>query len=106
MSSTYNESVCDWRKRFIEPSIKEIENAILKMPDDRFQKVDEPFAVAEFGCSTGAASITTLLTVITAVRTKNSKMPIIIYLNDLPSNHHELALQTVTEGLKKEIAMS
>lgn len=105
MSSTYNESVCDWTKRFIEPSLKEIENAILKMPDDRFQKVEEPFAVAEFGCSTGAASITTLTTVIKAVRSKNSKMPIIIYLNDLPSNHHELALQTVTEGLKKEFTI-
>lgn len=106
MSSSYNESVCDWTKGFIQPSLKELENAILKMPDDRFQKVDEPFAVAEFGCSTGAASITTLSTIIKAVRTKNYKMPIIIYLNDLPSNHHELALQTVTEGLKKELTMS
>ena len=29
-------------------------------------------------------------------------MPIVIYLNDLPSNHHEVALNTVTEGLLKE----
>ena len=72
MNVNYNETVYEWTKNFIEPSLTEIEQAILKMPDDRFQKVDEPFAVAEFGCSTGAASISTLFTVIKVVRSRNS----------------------------------
>ena len=84
MSSNYNETVYDWTKRFIDPSLPEIERAILKIQDERFQKIEEPFAVAEFGCSTGAASISTLATVIKVVRSRNAQLPIIIYLNDLP----------------------
>lgn len=36
MNVNYNETVYEWTKQFIEPSLSEIENAILKMPDDRF----------------------------------------------------------------------
>ena len=72
MNVNYNETVYEWTKRFIEPSLSEIEKAILKMPDDRFQQISEPFTVAEFGCSTGAASISTLFTVVKVVRARNS----------------------------------
>jgi hypothetical protein len=33
-------------------------------------------------------------------------MPIVIYLNDLPSNHHEVALTTVTDGLLKQNSLN
>jgi salicylate 1-O-methyltransferase len=72
MNANYNETVYDWTKRFIEPSLAEIEKAILKMPEERFQKATEPFSVAEFGCSTGAASVSTLFTVIKVVRSRNN----------------------------------
>ncbi len=71
MNVNYNETVYEWTKQFIEPSLTEIEKAILKMPDERFHRLNEPFAVAEFGCSTGAASISTLYTVIKIVRSRN-----------------------------------
>ncbi len=33
-------------------------------------------------------------------------MPVVIYLNDLPSNHHEVALNTVTDGLSSQLSLS
>ena len=55
--------------------------------------------VAEFGCATGYSSIETLTEIIRSVKTINLKLPITIYLNDLASNHHTIAITTVTEGL-------
>jgi SAM dependent carboxyl methyltransferase len=58
-----------------------------------------PFVIAEFGCATGAASVLPLKTIISAVRKFSPEMPIQVFLNDLPENHHSLAIAAVTEGL-------
>ena len=65
----------------------------------RLEDITRPFVVAEFGCATGFTSIETLTEIIRSVKIINLKMPITIYLNDLPSNHHEIAIKTVNEGL-------
>ena len=58
-----------------------------------------PFVIAEFGCATGAASVLPLKKIISAVRKFSPEMPIQVFLNDLPENHHSLAIAAVTEGL-------
>ncbi len=50
----------------------------------RFQLLNEPFVVAEYGVATGYSSIQTLSTIIETVRELNPELPITIYLNDLP----------------------
>ena len=69
------------------------------MDPDRFLDTDMPFVIAEFGCATGAASVIPLKAIISAVRKIAPEMPIQVFLNDLPENHHSLAISTVTEGL-------
>jgi hypothetical protein len=66
---------------------------------ERFEDIDMPFVIAEFGCATGAASVLPLKAIIQAVRKIQPAMPIQIFLNDLPENHHSLAIAAVTEGL-------
>jgi len=100
MSENYNETVSRWTRQIINKSLSHIEKVIYSIPAERFTQVNQPFVVAEFGCSTGASSVETLDIIIKTVRSRSSQVPIIIYLNDLPDNHHALALQTVTDGLK------
>jgi SAM dependent carboxyl methyltransferase len=66
---------------------------------ERFTQIDKPFVVAEYGCATGYSSIETLSTIIKEVKMFNEKLHITIYLNDLPENHHTIAIKTVSAGL-------
>ena len=98
----FNENVSSWTLQFIKDSYPGIESAIATMAKTnpaRFNDTKTPFTVAEYGCATGKASVRSLISVIRAVRAVNSLMPITIYLNDLPNNHHEIAIRTVTDGL-------
>jgi len=65
----------------------------------RFHRIEDPFVIAEYGVATGYASIQTLCTVIELVKNLSPSLPINIFLNDLPSNHHEIAYNTVWSGL-------
>lgn len=102
MSTDYNERVGCWTMPCIRESLPYIEKYIIEMSNTdpaRFQDVERPFVVAEFGCATGFSSIESLATIIKTVKLISPKLPILIYLNDLPSNHHEIAINTVTNGL-------
>jgi salicylate 1-O-methyltransferase len=68
---------------------------------ERFENTKLPFAIAEYGCATGASSTAPIAVIIEEVRAINPAMPIIVYLNDMPDNHHSLAIDTVTKGLAK-----
>ena len=106
MSHDYNEKVACWTFECIKQSLEPIRNALLQMNEDdsfRFQLINEPFVVAEFGVATGYSSIQTLCTIIKTVREFNPELPITIYLNDLLQNHHEIALSTISEGLKEKL---
>ena len=101
-SSSYNEKVSCWTLQFIKESYSAIVSAIVDMAKanpERFLDIKSPFTVAEYGCATGQASIGNLVAIIRTVRAVNASMPIMIYLNDMPKNHHEIAINTVTEGL-------
>lgn len=98
MSADYNETVSCWSLPCIRKSHSLIANKIrLIMEADpvRFTDVSIPFVVAEFGCATGYSSIETLTEVVKAVKELNPEKPVAVYLNDLPSNHHEIAIKTV-----------
>jgi hypothetical protein len=99
MSNDYNEKVACWTFECTKMSLEPIEKALQTIPKARFDDIKNPFVIAEYGCATGFGSIKTFATLIKSIKTVNPKMPITIYLNDLPSNHHEIAINTVTEGL-------
>jgi hypothetical protein len=87
MSHDYNEKVACWTFECIKQSLEPIKKALLQMNEDdpfRFQLLNEPFVIAEFGVATGYSSIQTLCTIIETVRELNPELPITIYLNDLP----------------------
>jgi hypothetical protein len=65
----------------------------------RFRNTSLPFTIAEFGCATGVSSAAPLAVIIEEVRKIQPDMPITVYLNDMPDNHHGLAISTVTKGL-------
>ena len=88
MSAEYNERVACWTVPCIKESLPEIEKYIKAMDQTRFHDEGKPFVVAEYGCATGFASIGTLQTIIRTVKGINSNLAILIYLNDLPENHH------------------
>jgi hypothetical protein len=102
MSEAYNESCGDWSNVSISTTQNDLVASVKRyhqLAPERFEDTDLPFVVAEFGCATGAASVLPLKTIIQAVRELSPDMPIQIFLNDLPENHHSLAIAAVTEGL-------
>lgn len=102
MSETYNEGCGDWSNLSISTTQRDLIACVNRYHDidpSRFEDIDLPFVIAEFGCATGAASVLPLKTIITAVRKIQPEMPIQVFLNDLPENHHSLAIAAVTEGL-------
>lgn len=102
MSSDYNETVSCWCLPGIRESIPLVRKHIQAMQCEepqRFEDTSRPFVVAEYGCATGYSSIETLSEIVRTVKSFNLKIPVTIYLNDLPSNHHEIAITTVTAGL-------
>lgn len=102
MSEAYNESCGDWSNVSISTTEKDLiasVNRYHELNSERFDETDLPFVIAEFGCATGAASVLPLKTIIQAVRKLSPEMPIQVFLNDLPENHHSLAIAAVTEGL-------
>jgi hypothetical protein len=68
---------------------------------ERFERISEPFVIADYGTATGFSSIETFQVILTTVRKINPALPIVIYLNDLPNNNHENALLTVLGGIKE-----
>ena len=71
MHDDYNESVGEWSQESVNMTIGEytkmIENIHAKNPD-RFNNIDVPFAIAEFGCATGSSSIQPLIVMIQEIR--------------------------------------
>lgn len=102
MSEAYNESCGDWSNESINTTIRDLVACVQRYHElnpARFDDTDLPFVIAEFGCATGAASVIPLKAIITAVRKIQPEMPIQVFLNDLPENHHSLVISTVSEGL-------
>lgn len=102
MSETYNEGCGDWSNQSITTTLRDLVGCVNRyheLKPERFEDIDTPFVIAEFGCATGAASTIPLKAIISAVRKIQPEMPIQVFLNDLPENHHSLVIQTVTEGL-------
>ena len=103
MSEAYNEACGDWSNVSISTTQRDLiacVNRYNELCPERFEDFDTPFVIAEFGCATGAASVLPLKLIIQAVRKIQPEMPIQIFLNDLPENHHSLAIAAVTEGLQ------
>lgn len=102
MSEAYNESCGDWSNVSISTTQRDLVACVHRYHDlnpARFDDIETPFVIAEFGCATGAASVLPLKAIIQAVRKIQPEMPIQIFLNDLPENHHSLAITAVSEGL-------
>jgi len=102
MSEAYNESCGDWSNVSISTTQNDLIASVKRYQElspERFEDTDLPFVIAEFGCATGAASVLPLKAIIQAVRDLAPEMPIQIFLNDLPENHHSLAIAAVTDGL-------
>lgn len=102
MSETYNDDAADWSNVSISTTQKDLISCVNRYHEinpSRFEDTDLPFVIAEFGCATGAASVLPLKVIIQAVRKIQPEMPIQVFLNDLPENHHSLAIAAVTEGL-------
>ena len=53
---------------------------------DRFNRHEEPFVICDLGTADGLNSILLYQAVIDEVRNINHKMPIMIYLNDIPQS--------------------
>ena len=91
MHDDYNESVGDWSMESVNKTLNEFKAMVAKINNDnpeRFLNTDVPFAIAEFGCATGASSTIPIVTMIEEIRLLSPDMPISIYLNDMPDNHH------------------
>ena len=104
MTEEYNESCGDWSNESIFKCAADLKGCVThyhRACPKRFEDVDQPFVVAEFGCATGAASVVPLRYIIEAVREIQPLMVFQIYLNDLPENHHSLAIQAVSKGLEQ-----
>lgn len=102
MDEAYNEACTDWSNVSITTTLKDLTDCVeryYKLSPERFEKTDSPFIIAEFGCATGAASVLPLINIIDAVRRIQPEMSIQIILNDLPENHHSLAIAAVSDGL-------
>lgn len=102
MSEVYNEACGDWSNASIITTMRDLVACVTRyheLAPERFEDTDTPFVIAEFGCATGAASVIPLKAIISAVRKIQPEMPIQVFLNDLPENHHSLAIAAVTEGL-------
>ncbi|CDW86981.1 sam dependent carboxyl methyltransferase [Stylonychia lemnae] len=102
MDEQYNESCSDWSNVSINTTLKDLTACVERyhnLDPNRFDQTDIPFVIAEYGCATGAASVLPLQTIINAVRRIQPRMTIQIILNDLPENHHGLAISAVSQGL-------
>lgn len=102
MSETYNDGCGDWSNQGISTTQRELVGCVNRYHElnpARFLDTEQPFTIAEFGCATGAASVLPLKLIIQAIRKLSPEMPVQIFLNDLPENHHSLAIAAVTEGL-------
>ena len=102
MSESYNSDASDWSNVSISTTQRDLVACVTRyheLSPSRFEDTDTPFVIAEFGCATGAASVLPLKVIIQAVRKLSPRMPIQVFLNDLPENHHSLAIAAVTEGL-------
>eukprot|EP01022_Parablepharisma_sp_SALTPOND_P016514 TRINITY_DN243_c0_g2_i1.p1 TRINITY_DN243_c0_g2~~TRINITY_DN243_c0_g2_i1.p1 ORF type:complete len:682 (+),score=66.22 TRINITY_DN243_c0_g2_i1:119-2047(+) len=60
----------------------------------------EPFAIADLGCADGTNAVPLLRAILEKVRQINPSKEIVIYLNDLPNNNFEVALQNIRKGLE------
>lgn len=79
MSEAYNESCGDWSNMSITTTQKDLiacVNRYYELKPQRFDDLDTPFVIAEFGCATGAASVIPLKAIIQAVRKIQPDMPI------------------------------
>ena len=67
MSEAYNEACGDWSNVSISTTQNDLVASIKRyheLSPERFEDVDLPFVIAEFGCATGAASVLPLKAII------------------------------------------
>lgn len=109
MGEDYNETTARWSLECGRFSIEPMRNALKQMQKEdpeRFMRLNETFVIADYGVATGFASIEALCTLIQGIREFSPKLPIAIYLNDLPENHHEIAIKTIEKGLNDHLPES
>lgn len=95
MHDDYNDSVGEWSMESVKATLQEYKDCVSKLYRDnpsRFRNISMPFTIAEFGCATGVSSTTPIATIIDEVRKIQPDMPVSVYLNDMPDNHHALAI--------------
>jgi hypothetical protein len=66
-------------------------------------RLNDIFVIADYGVATGYVAVYILEVLIKEIRDFSPKLPIAIYLNDLPENHHEIAIKTITNGLNEHL---
>ena len=79
MSEAYNESCGDWSNQSITTTIRDLTACVTRyhlLNPSRFDDIETPFVIAEYGCATGAASVIPLKAIIKAVRKIQPEMPI------------------------------
>ncbi len=79
MSEVYNEACGDWSNQSITTTMRDLVacvNRYHSLNPSRFDDIDTPFVIAEYGCATGAASVIPLKAIINAVRKISPEMPI------------------------------
>jgi len=77
MHEGYNDTVAGWVNESIEATLPELLNCINKMYEknpQRFLDNDNPIAIADFGCATGASSIKPLRCIIDRVKEINPEI--------------------------------
>ena len=101
MSSIYNEAVVDWSiKSQSESDFRECVFQYREKCPERFAQTTKPFAICDYGCTDGGASVPPLRAIISAVREIAPEMAIQIYLNDLPECRFDVTINAVTKGLQ------
>ena len=79
MSEDYNAACGDWSNASISTTQRDLiacVNRYYELSPERFEDIESPFVIAEFGCATGAASVLPLKVIIQAVRKLSPEMPI------------------------------
>lgn len=101
MTSAYSEN-SEIQKIATHNTSQILKSEILEMAEeypDRFGDLNLPFTIADLGCAGGLNSIENLKVCIETVRSINSNLPIIIYLEDTPANDFEYTSKNIENGL-------
>jgi len=84
---------------YCAPMFPEIIRQMEAKDPSRFERIEEPFVIADLGCANGKNSVIIYKSIITTVRDISPAMPIIIYLNDTINSDFSSAFATCSKEL-------